>query len=165
MRSLQPPAFPDDAGSADAGLRDLLTAYAAGTAREGEVLAALQQTRLLVPIVATTTGVEHGAHGVLQEKSADMEVVLWRRPTDGRTALLGFTGLDSLRAWRVDARPSPVSVRDAAVVARSEQATALLIDVAGPVRFVVETDDLEHLAAGHILVAAGASHAWVRAQD
>ena len=29
---------------------------------------------------------------------------------DGRRAILAFTGLDSLRAWQLDARPVPVTV-------------------------------------------------------
>jgi hypothetical protein len=90
-----------------------------------------------------------------------MEVVLWKRPTDGRVALLAVTALDSLKQWSAAARPSPVTVADAARVALAESASALLIDVAGPVRFVVETADLTELAAGHVLVAAGPGHAWI----
>ena len=75
---------------------------------------------------------------------------------DGRTALLAFTGT---RAWTAgtvlrggEARPVPVPARQAAQAALQDQAAALLVDVAGPVLFVVEGEDLESLAAGHRLV-------------
>jgi hypothetical protein len=161
MRSLPPTPFAGDDGAADPEVAARLRAYAAGEASQAEVLVALSRSRLLVPIVATATSVETTAAGHHQEKSTDMEVVLWQRPSDGRTALLAFTGLASLHAWNPDARPSPVQVADAARVARSESASALMIDVSGPVRFIVESDDLANFAAGHALVATESGHAWV----
>ena len=41
-------------------------------------------------------------------------------------------------------------------------AAALLVDVAGPVRFVVEGDDLVALADGFTLTDLGGRHGWVR---
>jgi hypothetical protein len=162
MRSLPPTPFAGDLGHADPELEARLRAHQAGDASQADVLVALCRSRLLVPVVATATGVETGESGHVQEKSTDMEVVLWKRPTDGRVALLAFTALATLQAWNAGARPSPVSAVDAARVARSEAASALLIDVAGPVRFVVEGDDLVHLASGHALVDVGGGHAWVQ---
>ena len=46
----------------------------------------------------------------------------------------------------------PVTVATAAKAALDEGAAALVVDVAGPVTFVVETDDLRELAAGGRLV-------------
>lgn len=162
MRPLPPTPFAGDDGAADPTLAARLEEFGAGRASQAEVLVALGATRLLVPVVATATGVETVATGHRQEKSTDMEVVLWKRPTDGRVALLAFTSLGALHGWSPTARPSPVSVADAARVARSEGASALLIDIAGPTRFVVETDDLTSLAAGQVLLPAGTGYAWVR---
>ena len=83
---------------------------------------------------------------------------------DGRQALLAFSALETLQRWRPDARPVPVWAREAASAALGEGATALLLDLAGPVRVVVETDDLRHLAAGDELVAVGGSWAWTAAR-
>jgi hypothetical protein len=162
MPSLPATPFAGDPGDADRVLSEKLEAYGLGQVSDAEVVRALCGTRVLVPIVATPTSVVINEHGAKQEKSTDMEVVLWKRPTDGRVALLAFTSLQSMQLWSLEARPSPVTVTDAARVARAESATALLVDVAGPVRFVVENDDLVHLATGHALVAAGAGHAWVK---
>ena len=46
----------------------------------------------------------------------------------------------------------PVTFRQAARAALQDGAAALLLDVAGPVMFVVEGGDLESLAGGHQLV-------------
>ena len=79
---------------------------------------------------------------------------------DGRQALLGFTGLDSLAAWRADARPVPVSARDAARSALQEEAAALLLDVAGPTPYAVEGEALRGLARGWSIVATPEGPAW-----
>jgi len=87
---------------------------------------------------------------------------------DGRTALLAFTGTAALDRWALsyeggEARPVPVPARQAARAALQDQAAALLVDVSGPVLFVVEGQDLQSLAAGHrLLRLADGSWAWVQ---
>jgi hypothetical protein len=71
----------------------------------------------------------------VRDKSAEMAAVLMRGDED-RLALLAFTGLDALHRWDPDARPVPVPARTAALAALQDGAEALLIDVAGPVRYV-----------------------------
>ncbi len=112
-----------------------------------QVLTRLQRARLLVPVVALLGEVEHDEQGLAHDKSSDMAAVLMKG-RDGRTALLSFTSTASLQAWKGDARPVPVTARQAAQAALQDQAAALLVDVAGPVMFVVEGDDLHALASG-----------------
>ncbi len=85
---------------------------------------------------------------------------------DGRTALLAFTATDTLSRWDPQARPVPVTVAGAAEAALAEGAAALVVDVGGPVSFVVETDDLRELAAGAQLVKVVADgrerYGWAR---
>ncbi len=126
---------PDDAGEADPALAAALAAYAADPAREPEVLAALGNARLLVPVVAELGESETGPDGLARDKSADMATVLMRG-AGGRLALLAFTGLEALHRWDPDARPVPVPARTAALAALQDGAEALLIDPQGPVRFV-----------------------------
>ena len=124
-----------------------LDAYAAGRGSEHATLAALAGCRLLVPVVALVTEAEHGGPGRLRrDKSSEMAL-----PTligaDGRAALPAFTCLDSLAHWRPDARPVPAP---AAQVwqAGAEEASAVVIDVAGPVPFAVDGARLAALAEG-----------------
>jgi type III secretion system (T3SS) SseB-like protein len=109
----------------DAYARDGL----AGPVLAGPVLVALSRSRLLVPVVATPGEVGRGA---------DIAAVLMQG-RDGRRGLLAFTGLTALQAWNHEARPVPVTTADAARSAIGKQAAALVVDVAGPAMFVVET--------------------------
>ncbi len=56
----------------------------------------------------------------------------------------------------------PVEARLAARSAVQEAAEALVVDVAGPTRCVVEGDDLRALAAGWTLARVGERTAWIR---
>lgn len=160
-RSIPDPGFAGDDGTADPGLAAALSAYAAGTGEYVEVLAALQRGRLLVPVVAVLGEVEVDADGLALDKTSDMAAVLLTRP-DGRRGLLAFTGAEALRSWSHDARPVPVAAATAAQAALQEQAHALVVDVAGPVRFPIEGEDLRGLAAGWRLTRVGERSAWIR---
>ena len=165
MRSIPDPGFPGDSGEAPAQVTAALAAYDADPdAQHAATLHVLQDARLLVPVVAVLGEVEHDETGLAHDKSSDMATVLMRG-RDGRTALLAFTGSEALRRWDPDARPVPVLAHRAAEAAVQDNAEALVVDVAGPVMFVVETDDLHELAQGHTLVeleGVSARYGWVR---
>lgn len=162
------PGFAGDAGARDPGVAAALAAHAAGQAGQVPVLLAMQDSRVLVPVVPLAGGgaggEAAGKAGGAGEKTTDMAAVLLRRP-DGRTGLLAFTGTGPLAAWDADARPVPVALADAARAARSDGADALVVDVAGPDRFVVGGEDLEALAAGYRLARvrtdAGERAVWL----
>ncbi len=161
MRTVPDPGFADDDGRADPELAAALAAYdLEPDARHNETLARLQVARLMVPVVAVLGEVENDEQGLARDKTSDMATVLMRG-RDGRSALLAFTCIDSLRRWNPDARPVPVSARTAAAAAVQDGAEALLVDVAGPVRLVVETEDLRALADGRTLARLGSHYAWV----
>jgi hypothetical protein len=155
------PGFAGDDGSVDPALATALAAYDAGNADRAPVLAALTRARLLVPVVALLGEVEHNGQGLAHEKTSDMAAVLITRP-DGRRGLLAFSGSATMRAWDADARPVPVSAATAALAAVQQEADALVLDLAGPVRFAVEGDDLRGLAAGWQLARVGERSAWIR---
>jgi len=132
-----------DTGAADPAVTAVLAAYAAGAATEREVLTAIAATRLLVPVVAVLA--EANADGT--EKETDMAL-----PTlignDGRKAVIAFTGTDTVKRWRPDARPIPVPAPSLWPAVAAEQADAVVIDVAGPVPLAIEGARLRALAAG-----------------
>ncbi|WP_051276860.1 SseB family protein [Marmoricola sp. URHB0036] len=147
MRTIPDPGFAGDTGQVDPDLAAALTAYDAAPDDPDAtraVLASLAQTRLLVPVVALLGEVEHDEQGLAHDKTSDMAAVLMTG-RDGRKALLAFTGTSALEAWDPSARPVPVTARHAALSALQDEASALLIDVAGPVTFVVEGADLHTL--------------------
>ena len=173
MRTLNAaePQFPGDDGAVDPAVAAALAAYAAGQGSEHAALTALAASRLLVPVVAVLTEEEGGAtdeggsgapaagdgggdaaetragqRELRREKSTEMAL-----PTligqDGRAAILAFTCLDALTRWRPDARPVPVPAARA-WLAGTQEASAVVIDVAGPVPLAVEGARLAALAAG-----------------
>lgn len=138
--------LPGDQGAVAPEVADALASYAEDRSRYAEALEAVATSRLLVPVVAVLGEVEHDEAGLAREKSSDVAAVLLTG-ADGRLALLAFTGTEPLARWRADARPVPVTAAQAALAAVQEAAAALMVDVAGPVPFVVEGRALLALAA------------------
>jgi SseB protein N-terminal domain len=166
-----------DSGGADPAVTAVLSAYAAGQATEHAALTAVAATRLLVPVVAVPVepgarpgdsgtppqGCErHG--GATSGEAADPGAageagqVGWEKETemalptlignDGRKAVIAFTGTETIRRWRADARPVPVPANRLWPAVAAEQADAVVIDVAGPVPLVIEGARLAALADG-----------------
>jgi hypothetical protein len=81
---------------------------------------------------------------------------------DGRTALLAFTSTASMRDWDPDARPVSVPTRQAARAALQDGADALVVDLAGPVLFAVEGQELRDLADGLVLRRLAGAWGWTR---
>lgn len=160
-RVIAEPEFPDDDGSASPEVATALAAYAADATRHRAALAALQDSRVLVPVVAVLGEVEYDAQGLAHEKTSDMAAVL-TTGRDGRTALLAFTGTEAMRAWNPEARPVAVRARQAAQAALQDGAEALLVDLAGPAMFVVEGQDLRDLAEGLVLLPVEGGWGWTR---
>jgi hypothetical protein len=143
---------PGDQGGADPMVAAALLAYAAGEGSEHAALTALAASRLLVPVVAVLADPAaeaddaDEADGAAPEKVSEMAL-----PTlvgrDGRLAVLAFTCLDSLARWRPDARPVPVPA-GRVWQAGAQEASAVVIDVAGPVPLAVDGARLAALAGG-----------------
>ena len=158
-RRIPDPGFAGDGGAADPRLAGALADFAVSPERGLEVLLALQHARLLVPVVAVLGDVEHDDAGLAHDKTSDMATALLTGH-DGRRALLAFTCLETLAAWRPDARPVPVPAALAARSALQEGASALVVDIAGPTSYVVEGRPLEGLARGWSLAVTEAGPVW-----
>ncbi|GCD88886.1 SseB family protein [Nocardioides sp. LS1] len=161
LRQIPDATFAGDTGEAAPDVTAALAAWDADPTTYAEALAALQRTRLLVPVVAVLGEVEIDEAGLAHDKSSDMAAVLLQG-ADRRLALLAFTGQESLLAWNPQARPVPVTTQTAAQAALQDGAAALVVDVAGPATFVVEGEDLEGLARGWRLARVGERPAWIR---
>jgi hypothetical protein len=132
-RHLVGSAYPDDVGTADPQLRAAIA--------QGELaLPALAAARLLVAVVAVADVIEDGA-----DKESHMAVVSMVNAA-GERGLLAFTGIDAMQRWQADARPVPVTGAQAAAAAIDDGASAMVIDVQGPVRMVIGGEALTELA-------------------
>jgi hypothetical protein len=134
-----------DVGSADPDVIAALSGYADRTRDPAIVLAALAESRLLVPVVAVLDEAGRPARGLRTEKSAHMATVS-TTGRDGRRGLLAFTCLESLRKWNPDSRPVPAPTPAVAAAALDQGADAVVVDIAGPVLFAIEGTDLQALA-------------------
>jgi len=125
------PAAPDDDGRVD-------PAYAAAVATgdRQRLLAALLESRLLVPVVALP-----GEDGSDAEMAVPALVA-----ADGARALPVFSSYDELRAWRADARPVPMAGARVVAGAVAEGYDGIVVDVAGERTLTIADDDLRELA-------------------
>lgn len=161
VRTIPDPGFADDDGSASAGLSAALAAYSQDSSTYVDVLAVLQDERLLVPVVAVLGDVEYDERGLAHDKTSDMATVLMQG-RDGRLALLAFTSSEAMLRWNPEGRPVPASVQRVAAAALQDNASAIVVDVAGPTTFVLEEGDVRALADGFRLVELAGGVAWAK---
>lgn len=135
-RTLTGTGFEDDRGAADEALRDAL----ADPDQEGQLVAAVSQARLLVPVVAVPGEAEErdghptqGDGGLGSQVDSAMAVVTLTAP-DGTRALPAFTSLERLRSWDPACRPVPVTAQRAARAAVQEGCQVIVLDPSGPQR-------------------------------
>lgn len=160
QRVIPDPGFADDDGSAAEVVTAALAAYGADPQGAGAAtLAVLQDSRVLVPVLAVLGEVEYDELGLAHDKTSDMATVLLTG-RDGRTALLCFTSHEALTRWNPEARPVAVTLRKAATSAIQDGADALLVDLAGPVTYAVEGVELRSLAEGLLLVRVDGGWGW-----
>lgn len=143
-----------DLGDADAPAR---AAMAAATTREGylDAVVALCSSRLLMPVMSPGTSAPEGSTQVTELGAA----VLTNE--EGESALLCFTGIDSLQAWDARARPVPGTLDDLAATVEEAGASSLLVDVAGPVPMVIGPELVAQLSRGRRLVRLSDGYGWL----
>lgn len=137
--------FRDDDGSADPVVETRLREHSEGTVGDRQVLTALSDSRVLIPVVAVATETEKGVGGLTKDKNSEVAVPIMTGK-DGRRGVLAFTSVDAVRRWRPDARPVPFTTQDACRAALEEGADALVVDVSGPVPYSVQGHFLTTLA-------------------
>lgn len=161
-REIPNPGFADDDGSTPGVVAEALAVFAQNPAGgRHQVLAALQASRVLVPVVAILGEVEYDERGHAHDKSSDMATVLTTAP-DGRTGMLAFTSMETMAAWDPEARPVASSLQIAAASGIQDGASALVLDLAGPHQIVIDGDELGYVADGLRLIRVDDAWAWAR---
>lgn len=140
-RDLSGPGNPLHAFDADGGAQP--PSYTAavrrlrdGTGGEADVVAALADVRVFVPVVAQLAAPADGVEGSVADKEADLALVRVTAP-DGRTALPVFSSTAALAAWHPEARPVAVFAPRAALSAVADTAELLVVDPGADFTFVV----------------------------
>jgi SseB protein N-terminal domain len=130
-RELTSSGFDTDVGAADATLLAALDQ----PQDETELMAAVAQARLLVPIVAAPGQVDAPGEPTVA-KATDMAVVTLTLP-DGQRGFPVFSSLAALRTWDPSARPSPVTSSRAAAAAVTERCEVMLLDLGSGHEYVL----------------------------
>lgn len=111
-----------DDGLPDAALSAALESWATArgdtTTHQQRVIEAFRAARLYVPAVAP---------------EADRLGMIALRREDGMTAIVAFTGIERLVAWRPDARPLPHLGSVLASMASDDGHTMCVVDIDGPI--------------------------------
>lgn len=146
-RSLGENPHANDDGSADLGLIESLKKFRAGSNEVADVIQALINARLLVPLVANLGASGQGEHGLKVDKSADLSIVTVQAP-DGQSALPVFSSVNSMALWNPTARPVPNNTRSIALAAASEGNTRLVLDPMSDTEFVLRRPAIAAIAQG-----------------
>lgn len=139
--------FASDNGLADETLMEAIIRFQSGVGLPEQVLEAFAQARLLIPLIANLGESGEGAHGLTEDKSAELSIVTVRTP-DGQTALPIFSSVEAMNNWNSQARPVPNYGRQVAFAAASEGNTRIVLDPMAPSEFVIRRPGIAHLAQG-----------------
>lgn len=136
-----------DDGSAPPRLIEAIRRFRAGELGAPEVIAALHDSRLLLPLIAERGDEGIGAHGQLVDKTQELSLITTAGP-DGRPVLLAFTSVDAMRSWNPEARPIPIEAPRVALAAAAEGTPLIVLDPNTPTMFVVRRPALRAVATG-----------------
>ena len=144
-RHFEPNPAAGDDGAADPKLLEAILRLRAGELGEAEVVDALRDARLLIPLVAELGDAGESASGHVVDKSQELSIVTVAGP-DGRTVLPAFTSVDTMRAWDPAARPIPATGERVALAAAGEGTDLVVVDAANPTEVVIRRPALWAIA-------------------
>ena len=144
-RSFDINPYSGDNGEADANLIEAIAKFQLGQLGADQVLKAIGQSRLLIPLIANLGEGGEGAHGHQVDKSADLSIVTVLTP-DNQRALPVFSSVSAMNHWNPEARPVPNNGRKVALAAASEGNTRLVLDPMSKTEFVVRRPGIAAIA-------------------
>ena len=144
-RSFDINPYSGDSGEADANLIEAISKFRSGQLGSDEVLKAIAEARLLIPLIANLGEGGEGAHGHQVDKSADLSIVTVLTP-DNQRALPVFSSVAAMNHWNPEARPVPNDGRKVALAAASEGNTRLVLDPMSETEFVVRRPGIAAIA-------------------
>ena len=144
-RHFEPNTNADDDGSAPERLIEALRRFSSNELGESEVVDALRDVRLLIPLVAHLGEAGVNEHGVVIDKTQELSIITVAGP-DGRNVLPAFTSVTAMSHWNPKARPVPASAVRVALAAASEQTELVVLDPTSETEFVIRRPALWAIA-------------------
>jgi hypothetical protein len=137
----------DDDGSAPPRLLEAIRRFRARELGEADVVDAVRESRLLIPLVAVLGDSGTNDHGHLVDKSQELSIVTVVAP-DGRNILPAFTSVAAMSHWNPAARPIPADGPRVALAAADEGTDLVIVDPTAETEFVIRRPALWALANG-----------------
>lgn len=135
----------DDDGAAPGRLIEALRRFRARELGEAEVVTALRESRLLIPLVAALGESGQSGTGMRTDKSQELSIVTVSGP-DGRNVLPVFSSVAAMAAWNERARPVPVDAVRLALAAASEETDLVVLDPTSETEYVLRRPALWSIA-------------------
>lgn len=139
--------FAGDDGSAPVKLLEALTGFRSGNAIAEDVVDAIRESRLLIPLLAQLGESEEGAHGHKVDKSAELSIVTVATPDD-QNGLPVFSSVSAMQRWNPAARPVPADARRVALAAAAEGNTRVILDPESETEFAIRRPAIAAIAQG-----------------
>jgi hypothetical protein len=152
----------DDDGSAPPRLLEAIRRFRARELGEADVVDAVRESRLLIPLVAVLGESGTNDHGHLVDKSQELSIVTVEAP-DGRNILPAFTSVAAMAHWNPAARPIPADGVRVALAAADEGTDLVVIDPTSETEFVIRRPALWAMAGGQPWVPSYLDEAVLRA--
>jgi hypothetical protein len=134
-----------DDGAAPEKLIEAIRRFRSRDVGETEVVDALRESRLLVPLIAQLGEAGTNDHGLTIDKSQELSIVTVSGP-DGRNVLPAFTSVEAMRSWNSLARPVPVAATRVALAAASESTDLVVLDPTSATEYVIRRPALWAIA-------------------
>jgi len=144
-RHFEPNTSADDDGSAPERLIEALRRFSSGELGESDVVDALRESRLLIPLVAHLGEAGVNEHGVVIDKTQELSIITVAGP-DGRNVMPVFTSVAAMSHWNPKARPVPAAGTRVALAAASEQTELVVLDATSATEFVIRRPALWAIA-------------------
>jgi hypothetical protein len=144
-RSFEHTASSDDDGSAPEKLVEALRRFRSRELGEADVVDAVRESRLLIPLVAVLGEIGVAPSGHLVDKSQELSIVTVEGP-DGRTVLPVFTSVTAMATWNPKARPIPADGVRIALAAASEGTDVVVVDPTSETEFAIRRPALWAMA-------------------
>ncbi|MCU1597456.1 MAG: SseB protein N-terminal protein [Glaciihabitans sp.] len=144
-RAFEHSASSDDDGSAPERLIEALRRFRSAELGEADVVDAVRDSRLLIPLVAVLGESGTDDHGHLVDKSQELSIVTVAGP-DGRNVLPVFTSVAAMSHWNPKARPVPANGVRVALAAADEGTDLVVLDPTSETEFVIRRPALWAMA-------------------
>ncbi len=146
-RSFEPNPHAADDGSAPPAFVDAHARFREGRAPAADVIDALRDARLLIPLVAELGESGVAPSGAMVDKSQELSIVTVAAP-DGRTVMPAFSDVAAMAQWDAAARPIPTPVARIAAAAVDEGTDLIVVDPGSQTEFVIRRPAVWALAQG-----------------